>query len=73
VGGRHEVRAVQSNPLISGGPYCCDQPVEHRSTHPGAALGWLDVRPLDLGGVGPDPPHAGRADGHIVLEGQQEE
>jgi hypothetical protein len=22
--------------------------------------------------VGPDPPHAGRADGHLVLEGQQE-
>jgi hypothetical protein len=49
-----------------------DQLVEHRSTDPGAAMGRLDVHALDLGGVGPDPPHARRADGCVVLERKEE-
>src|SRR6266508_1114286 len=72
MGGRHEVRAVEPDPLVTSGPRGCDQLIEHRATHPGAAMGRLDVHALDLGGVGPDPPHAGRADGHVALEGQQE-
>src|SRR4029453_3826862 len=72
VGGGHEVRTIEPDPLITSGPRGCDQLVEHSPTHSGAAVGRLDVHALDLGCAGSDPSHARRTDGHVVLEGQQE-